>query len=573
MSLALVPCAAAGRAGAQASAVPADTVGPSVACRGEVVSRVDIVAHPPFHASRFRNADLLRRAERSLHVTTKPEVIRNFLLLREGIRCTELRRQESERILRAQPFLSAATVTAYPESGGAVRVVVATVDEVSTVVGARVGKGYLELARMGDANLMGRGIFAAGEWSEGRFYRDQFGARLVDYQVFDRPYQLRLSAIRRKLGGDLEAGLARPFLTDLQRSAWRVSAGATRDFAPFSRPGLPMVSLGVSRTYRDAGGIVRVGRPGRLALVGASLSRESDAPEGMAVIVGDSALRPDTAATSVIGGRYPRHHAARGNLLLGVRTLRFLPVSGFDALTATQDLRLGTQLGVLLGRSVAMLGPGDDDLLVATDLYSGAGGRRSFAGVQLHGEVRRDFATGRWDGLVTSGRGAWYRQRSPDRLLITSAEFGAGWRVRVPYQLLLGTDDGGVRGYAGAHAAGARRMVLRAEDRRLVGQLSGVADIGTAAFVDVGRVEAGDAPFGVTTPPRVGLGVALLAAVPAGAKRTWRLDVAVPVSHEAGAGWELRLTSIDATRLFWREPADVRRSREFVAPGGIFNWP
>ena len=68
---------------------------------------------------------------RSIHVTTKPELIRRFLLLDEGRPCSELRRAESERILRAQPFLADASVLAFPNDKGGVDLEVRTIDVLS----------------------------------------------------------------------------------------------------------------------------------------------------------------------------------------------------------------------------------------------------------------------------------------------------------------------------------------------------------------------------------------------------------------------------------------------------------
>src|SRR3954471_23932138 len=51
------------------------------------------------------------------HITTREDVIRRFLLLKTGDICTELRRTESERILRAQSFLAEARIDVLPSAG------------------------------------------------------------------------------------------------------------------------------------------------------------------------------------------------------------------------------------------------------------------------------------------------------------------------------------------------------------------------------------------------------------------------------------------------------------------------
>ena len=140
-------------------------------------------------------------------------------------------------------------------------------------------------------------------------------------------------------------------------------------------------------------------------------------------------------------------------------------------------------------------------------------------------------------------------------------------------QLALGDREGGVRGFGNADAAGARRLVARFEERWVLGRPFGLGDAGIAGFLDAGRLWAGDAPYGVTTGTQAAVGVGFLAALPSGSRRLWRVDLAMPVTHEHGAKFELRFSNRDLTRLFWREPMDVQLGRERSSPSGVFDWP
>src|SRR6476646_8028714 len=91
----------------EATATTEKTVEP---CDGRVITRIDIrPGRPPFtgHAAKWRT---VARALGLHHATTRPRVIRAFLALHVGDACTEFRRAESERVLRAQPFLANARV-------------------------------------------------------------------------------------------------------------------------------------------------------------------------------------------------------------------------------------------------------------------------------------------------------------------------------------------------------------------------------------------------------------------------------------------------------------------------------
>ena len=557
---------------ASATALSAQPLLNTGACDGMIVTDVTIDAQPPDLSGFTRRWRALGFVN-DLHATSDPDMIRRFLILKVGDRCTELRRAESERILRAQPFLADATVLAVPDGNDGVRLQVITIDEFS-IIGAATARNdapFVKRLKVGDGNFLGEGVYAAVEWRDGLFYRDNFGGRFTDYQLFGRPYQVTVEGAREELGDRWSSEASHPFLTDIQRAAWRVSGGESRGYFSFLRENGPNAALEYRRAYADIGGIIRIGEPGRLSLFGASLSRERELPGGLPVVITDSGLYADTS--SALTGRYGGNRTARINALWGVRNVRFVRVTGFDALQASQDLRRGFQLGVLAGRSLSVLGSTDDDIFVAADLYAGWAHQNTFIGLQFLGEGRQNYDENHWDGILGSGRFASYLKHAPDHTLITTFEYSGGWQHRTPFQLRLGDALGGVRGYSDSRVVGNQRGVVRIEERWSWRSIGRTADVGWALYGDAGKMWAGDVPFGVDTPIRYGLGVGLLAALPAGSRRLWRVDLAVPITHDEHAGWEVRLTSSDLTRLFWREPQDVARSRERLVPTDIFSWP
>jgi hemolysin activation/secretion protein len=261
------------------------------------------------------------------------------------------------------------------------------------------------------------------------------------------------------------------------------------------------------------------------------------------------------------------------NALWGVRSVRFLRVTGFEALTGAQDVRRGFQLGTMVGRSLGLLGSHDDDVFVSGDLYIGAGSERSFGALELRGEGRQDNDRNEWNAMVGSGRGAWYVVPDDRQRVLVDVQYSGAWRPRIPVQFALGARDGGARGFRDTELAGAGRVVARLEHRMVFGRPFNLGDIGMATFSDVGRIWAGDAPYGVTTPVRASLGVGLLAAVPPRSRRLWRVDLAYPLTKEAGSGLQLSFSNRDMTRQFWREPRDVQLSRTRAVPSSVFTWP
>ena len=549
-----------------------DSLRTAARCQGQTVRRIDVFPLPPDFGGVVARSRLLSRTVRSLHATTAPSVIRRFLVLAEGQPCSELRRAESERILRAQPFLADASIRVFPYADG-VRLEVDVVDETSLVGGLAARATRPTTLRLGNTNLGGRAIYGDVEWREGFFYRDMYAARFRHHQLFGRPYLLEGTAIRRPLGGEWNAELAHPFLTDLQRVAWRTTVGSTEEYAGFVREEGLFPSVRSRRDYVDVGGIVRIGVPGQLSLFGISLSRERESAGAGPVVRTDTGLVEFSAPDDSLLRAYRPHEAARVNALWGVRNIRFLRVVGFDALTAAQDVRTGVQFGTLFGRSLSVIGSSDDDILVAADAYMGFGGQRAFASLQAGGSGREDGNTNRWDGILASGRGTVYFKPGAAHTIIATAEFGGGWRSRLPFQLTLGDLEGGVRGYRRSQLGGAQRVVGRLEERWFVGRPRSLGDLGLALFADAGKLWAGDVPYGVDTPIKAGVGVGILAAVPPRSQRLYRLEVAFPVSPDRYARWELRLSNTGGRRTGANEPGDLARFRERTLPTSIFTWP
>ncbi|HEX9084335.1 MAG TPA: hypothetical protein VF836_06335 [Gemmatimonadaceae bacterium] len=542
-----------------------------VACKGERISRIDIDANPPFHITGTNIWQRVGRWAAKEHVTTKEAVIRRYLAVQLGDRCTEVRRAESERILRAQPFIADATVLAYDDGQGGVALTVTTVDEVSLIVGAGIGGGSgVHSLLLGEDNLLGGALHAESQWKKG-IHRDIYAAKVVDYQFLGRPYQLRLEGGRRELGSDWATELAHPFLTDLQRVSWRTTAGNTNGYFYFRRPDALPAAIRLERSYSDIGGVVRIGPPlGRLALVGGSISFEDESPATSPIIVTDTALVADTSQALI--NRYTKHQTARLNALWGIRNIDFVRVSGFDALEGTQDLRTGVQLATLLGKGARFLRGNERDWFGSSELYLGMASPISFAALDVASEGRRA-EDGNWDGILAQGRGALYLKPINRHTVITDLEWSAGWKQRIPFQLTFADRDGGLRGFRSADVGGARRVVSHFEDRYLIGRRKQIATFAVAGFVEGGKIWAGDSPFGVNTPFYASAGVSLLAASPPQSRRTFRADLAFPVRGPRGHGWEVRLTTTDLTRAFRVEPRDIANNRERSVPSSVFSWP
>ena len=543
-------------------------------CAGQPISAIVVITAPPFTDRLPPSLEWVRTTVRAAHRNTRARVIRRFLLLKEGEPCNQIRRAESERLLRAQPYLVDARIRVYDDERGGVRLEVETRDEFSILLAARL-RGtapVLTGIRLGEANLLGEGMKVAATWRDGGAYRDVLGVEFTDYQFGGSRNELRVLALQRERNSTIRAEVIRPFYTDLQRLAWVARGGHDEEHATFFRPGLPGMALAVRRTHGNVGVLGRIGPVGRLRLAGASLSREYEVIGRDPLVFTRTSIVPDTIARTV--PTFRNQDVARLNALLGLRLLRFVPVQGFDALTGTQDVRVGVQLGVVAGRALPLPGIPDRDHLLSGNLYAGMGGAKSFLALQGIGEARHDRTSG-WNNVITSGRLAWYFRPAVKQTTVLQGEWGGGWNLTSPFQLSFGDRTwGGLLGHMNSDQPGARRLVVRGEQRLVIPTRLNVADLGLAVFAEGGRLWSDrTVPFSLTTPWRGAAGVSLLAAVPPRSRRMWRVDLAVPLGSDPRKQFQVRVTNLDRSRLFWQDPMDVLVSRERTAPTSLFQWP
>lgn len=543
---------------------------PTIACRGQEISAVEVITRAPYEENGDRWWGAPLRTITRLHVTTRESVVRRYMLLSPGDPCEERLRAESERLLRAQPYLADARIVVFSDAAGGVALRVVTTDELTATLGLRADTEapWLTGFAIGEGNVGGRAIQVSGGWREGRD-RHHWHARFAHHQFMGRPWILDMAAARRDVGFDEWAvGASQPFFTESRRFAWRVGIARRREVFDFYRIDDDPLAVGLTTDYATLGGLVRVGTGPKFSLIGLALTTERGRPAPPPPSRRVAGVDYDELAEP-FGGR----SSARINVLWGLRSLDYLRAQRFDALNATQDMARGMQLGVVLGRSLDALGTRDDDVLVAVDFYGGNGSAQTFTSLHTRAEARDYLEADRWDGILVSATLAFRHRLHPVHTLKVEGNWSAGWKQQVPFQLPLGSHDGGVRGFADGREAGGRRATLSVEDRWYLGAVRGVGDVGVAAFVDAGAVRPGDAPMGMRSPVRVGMGAGLIAALPPGSRRTWRLDFAVPLNSDGHARWEVRLSSTDVLRSVWREPPEVSRSREQAVPIGLFSWP
>jgi hypothetical protein len=539
-------------------------------CDGKRVSRIDIrPGRPPFEGtmSKWRHA---ARAIGLHHATTRPGVIEAFLALQEGEPCTEVRRVESERILRAQPFLATASVRAIPDGPDNVVIVVETVDEVPVLLNGQFRGLSPRALTLGNSNVGGQGLLIQLNAEKGDAYPTGFGAKIVEQATFGRPYVTSLEGYRYTVGQRFAAQMAHPFYTDLQRIGWNAALETGNQYPRLRRPADDNLALMVRETRWQASGLARVFGSRTIGLVGGGVTGIKLDPAQAGVVVSDSGLVPDTGTT--LRNRYRPLKATRIGVLGGLARVSFRTVQGFDALVAPQDLLNGALGGVFVSKGLSAFG--ESDMFLSSVVYAGMSNEHMRLASAVEAEGRHAPGGAQWDGLIGSSRTALYLGGGPGFLFVLDDRFSGGRRALVPFQLALGDRQGGIIGYNASQIVGGYRNVARADLRWSKPALVRSADVGFATFTQVGTVWAGDAPYG-TNATRTSAGVSILAAYPTGSKRLYRVDVGIPLARGGSGGGkiEVRFSSEDATQRFWTEPDDVLRSRTGGLPSAMFALP
>lgn len=549
-------------------------VAQSAGCDGATVSRIEIFSYEPSEITAAeRAAAATTDAVGFEHRNTRAYVIRAYLRLREGEPCTEQRRAESERLLRAQRFVSSASVTTAPDGEGRVRVRVSVVDELPLVASTRL-RGFLpSAASFGSQNWGGRGITGVIGAERERGYRPGFRALIGQSAALGRPALADAEWQRRTLGSLWRITYSEPFLTDGQTAAFQVSALRETAFPALVRQGEEDVVVRTQRAAYHAGWIRRVrgGTSGRLVGLGGVMVMGTEIrPEAELSIRSDSGLVPTNDSGLV--GRYRPHANGRLGLLSGVRYLQFKTVRRYETLRAEQDIASGVELDALIGPSINQ-SAGARDLLIATDLYLGVAGATSFTTFKVRAEGR---ITGRedvWEGIVASALFSWFKLTSPTRTRIVGLSGAVAQNLAFPAQLTFRDHEGGLLAYPGGTEGGAARTVLRVEERILLPWLTRRAGLAAGWVLDAGRIWKGDAPFGATSPIRGSVGLSILGSYPVTSKRLYRVDFAVPVNPgPRDARFVIRFLSGDRTGTFWSEPPDVTRARASVGPNSLIRW-
>jgi hypothetical protein len=561
---------------------------PDPACPGGAVSYIFIDNHSIFDttdpslSTRFAWAYGLAN---SLHVRTRASVIRRELLFRVGDCYDPFLLEETERILRGHDFLSRIDVFGIRQAAGDYHVVVDTQDEWSTQVDLRVRLSdglQFDGARLRESNLLGTGQSVSLFYVARDVNRD-YGVAFETPQLLRSRWHFGTAIGRSRAGTTLTQTIAHPFVGEIGRWAARQSVRRQDwlfDYIARDDQGEEMrVVVPIQDRGADLALVGRLGRRGNLTVFGGALSFQERSYLGPAEVVHGRDFEQREVADSILVAPVTRQlnpiRNVRAFLLLGQRNIGWVKRRGLDTMRGQQDVPLGTEVELALGRSL----PGveeDDDIFGTFTLHGGVEVGDLLVLSRVRGEGRRDFGQPalEWQDIFAQAELLSYLRPPslPNQTLFLRLAGAGGWHTRTPFQLTLGGDEA-LRGYRPERFPGGARVIATLEDRIYFGwPMPDVLDLGGTVFLDVGRAWAGDAPFGAHSDWRGSAGAGLRGAFPAGGRTTYRLDLAFP--FQGGGGPRLML-SIGESHGLARRFGDPQllRSRQAGVSGELFRFP
>ncbi len=590
------PAPALAAALALAAAVPAAAQEGAGACPGGRISEIFVDNRSVFDVGGADLDDRFNWAYRSanrMHVRTRERVIRRELLFEVGECYVPELLADSERILRNLSFIAEADVFAVPQPDGTRHVVVETRDEWSTRLEPQWdsddGSVQVTGVELREDNLFGTGQHASAYFKEQQGER-VYGASLGTRQLLGTRLDAEVGVAKTPVGVSVVQRLAYPFRGENGRWAFREQIEhLERNFViyvPSSEDGaVRRRYFEEERRSFDVGTVMRLGRRGRLTLFGLALAGEwTEYPRDYLSADGGGDERAmqqvsPTEPVPVVTG-LDTISSMRVVFLAGQRNVWFERRRALDAVRGTEDVRLGVEAEVAVGRSLEAFSD-DDDLLVDLGFSIAAAPVRGLlAGFSARGEGRRDFGADsgsfEWRNLFGQADAwAYWRPSEESRHTVVAAVRAVGgWRTTVPFQLTMG-NRAGLRGLPTHAWPGERRVVASLEHRAYLGwPYARLFDLGTAVFVDAGKMWAGGDTFGMSSPVQASAGFGLRAAFPPGSRRTYRIDVAVPVTRGVeGRGLVVTLGVGQAIGRAREDDAQLRRSSRRALSASLFSFP
>ena len=433
-----------------------------------VIATIEIYVEDVFEDENGDTSNLWPyRAANRLHIETRESIIRQELLFAVGDPLDPEAVAQTERNLRALPFLRRAEIESTILADGRVLLRVTTSDAWSTLPEfrvAKVGNEWIWAAGASETNLFGLGK----------------QLRLLHDSNLDRDETFMFYRDPRTFGSRVTSAVLLSSASD----GHRINLYATR----------PFFSIGTlwsfHATFEDFDRLDPLFKDGERVAQLRHYRRRGEFHAARAVKRSPtSAVRLHLAYASSEDDIAEGENVRRFGLLqVGVSSVdhRFLKLTHINQFERTEDFNLGNVASAFFGISTPALG-GED--LTSYSFFLGERRGLKLPGVGfVLGDIswRARYRNDRIENGVLHARANLVQKLSLRRLILAKADFFYGTELDPEVQFRLGTESG-LRGYPVRQFNGNRSLLLSLEGRWfLTDNIARLVSVGIAAFFDSG---------------------------------------------------------------------------------------
>lgn len=484
---------------------------------GLVIASITVETHNVFDTSVPPENKLLYRAANRIHIQTREPVIRRELLFEIGDVYDPRLAEETERNLRALPFVRRAQVVATVNKQGGVDVLVRVYDSWTLEVVAgykRVGGQTNIKAGLAEHNILGQGKSGSAVYNrDGGAESKSFSYKDVQFLHYKRLHY-SMSALTAPGSQNYSIAVVRPFYSSIARKA----ASASVSYAS------SLIGDGISRRTGEAG-------------VGYGVALATSTERARRVNFGLSTSRAQSNGPT-------RDLEQLTFLKLGVEweELDFIMARRIQAFTRDEDFNLGLAVlpEVAWAPKARAVGTTQEQLLPSVTIRKGFAWSSQL--LLLKSGYRSKYVNGANGNRVASLDATHFIRGIKYQTLAFHAGLDLGWRLDSANQLSLG-EVNGLRGYGLTEFTGDRRFLFNIEDRLYVyDDLFRLLDVGAVVFYDSGYAWPAASSVKMSDlKSSVGLGLRV-APSRSGSNSPVRIDLAHPLDRKAGrSAWSLSI--------------------------------
>lgn len=465
------------------------------------------------------------RLANKLHVTTRPEVIRQQLLFEPGEPFSKQAIEESERILRSNRYIQEASIQPVLQDDGVVDITVTTSD-VWTLMPklsfSQAGGATNTAVGVKEMNLLGTGV-AVEAMYKSDIDRDSKVFKIVDHNLGQSWYGIATSIADNSDGHEYAFDLGKPFYSLNSTDARMLSVLDMDRIEPVYVDGeaaseFRLKSRGLEFFFGRSTGL-EDGWARRITYGLVVDEQLYTANENT-----DPSLLPDFDNRNLV---YP---------FIGIDFVEdnFAKASNFDQIHRVEDRFLGTRVTARVGVAGRAFGSDRDALVFDAMAQKGFGDTAKnslMLTTSLASRVERDGP----HNLQFGVNAKFYRRQSERRLLYMELAGTYGHNLDLDQYQPLGGDNG-MRGYPVRFQNGDKHAVFTVEQRLFTNWYPfRLFYVGGAAFFDIGRTW-GEGPLTDANDrllKDVGVGLRL-GGTRSGLGRMIHIDVAFPLDAPEG---------------------------------------